>query len=194
MHFSFLVASDDPESELEPFVMQENVLLPQREDWPGDFDKADAARLGLQHDERGWYRIESHPQPYKFDWAAIGGRFSGVLIPKPGAISGRVAGETLPSFEADLVTSLAAHEDLRISLPSIERGSGFDQLRKGEVDLPITLEQYTPNAVLIIGEWHEASSEALFDDEQFAVWRAQVRRLLEEVPENILLTVFDAHH
>jgi hypothetical protein len=89
VHFSFLVASDDPESELEPFVMKENVLLPQREDWPGepgDFEEADAARLGLQHDERGWYRIESYPPPYKFDRAGIGGRFSRVLIPKPGAL------------------------------------------------------------------------------------------------------------
>jgi hypothetical protein len=50
----------------------------------------------------------------------------------------------LPSFEADLVTSLAAHEDLRISLPSIERGSGFDQLRKGEIDLSATLESIRP--------------------------------------------------
>lgn len=38
------------------------------------------------------------------DWAAIGGRFTGRLTPRPGATSAKVHGDAMPQWEADFAT------------------------------------------------------------------------------------------
>lgn len=67
------------------------------------------------------------------DWAAIGGRYTGQLIPRPGATSARVYGDALPSAEAHVAQFAPG------ARPHAAQGPGVDQLTLIDLDLDGTL-------------------------------------------------------
>lgn len=89
------------------------------------------------------------------DWGAIGGRYTGSLILRPGATSGRVYGDAIPDFEAALVRALSDRDWTTTVRPGRRRG-GVDQARKGDIDFPRTFAAggRTP-LVVVDGVWHE---------------------------------------
>lgn len=80
------------------------------------------------------------------DWAGIGGRYTGLLMPRPGATTGRVYGDTLPSFEA----AIAGHmpEGITSHRPGADPGPGVDQLRGQDLDVATTIDGFIPPYVL----------------------------------------------
>lgn len=67
-------------------------------------------------------------------------------------------------------------------------GDRADRARKGEVDLAVVLAD-PPAALLADGEWHECPLAR----DTGAAWAAEVRMLLETLPDDVLLTAVDLH-
>ena len=71
------------------------------------------------------------------DWAGIGGRYTGSLIPLPDATSGRIYGDTLPRHEAGLA-ALIGESGTAMTRPGALQRSGVDQLTIRDLDFAAT--------------------------------------------------------
>jgi hypothetical protein len=83
------------------------------------------------------------------DWAAIGGRYTGSLIPIPGATTARVYGDALPNIEAAFHGWFA---DMDMDGVGFHRhtcgGPGVDQVRRRDLDVAATIDGFLPPIVL----------------------------------------------
>jgi hypothetical protein len=84
-------------------------------------------------------------------WGAIGGRFSGRLILKPGATTGRVYSNAASDLEAGV--AMTGVKTWSASAPG--PGKGVDQARKGDVDWETTDIARYMRTLVIDGVWHE---------------------------------------
>src|SRR6266508_423865 len=89
------------------------------------------------------------------DWHAIGGRYTGNIILKAGATSGRVYGDAISSIEARMATWD----------PTMQRGTkqdpGVDQALARDVEWERTSGEVRSPALLVDhGEWHEPPQDA----------------------------------
>jgi len=89
------------------------------------------------------------------DWHAIGGRYTGNIILKAGATSGRVYGDAISSIEARMATWD----------PTMQRGTkqgpGVDQALARDVDWERASGEVRSPALLVDhGEWHEPPQDA----------------------------------
>jgi hypothetical protein len=147
------------------------------------------------------------------DWYGIGGRFTGALIPKPAATTGKVYGDAMPDVEARVLGALGER-----GVPasrSMGKGPGVDQLRLHDLERIAEL----PAAVIIDGTRHgyeldpaetaallaahlgvyssrdtEAHDAALKSaHRKMDEWAGEMNRLLNEVDPNALITIIDSH-
>lgn len=93
------------------------------------------------------------------DWAAIGGRYTGTLVLRPGAVSGTVYGDAVPDVEAAL-TAMGADRGLAVvrTVPGVEASpavSGVDQALARDVDWEASSRYVAPVHVVIDGVWHD---------------------------------------
>ena len=112
-----------------------------------------------------WHRselaaeIEHADVPVSPDWVGIGGRYTGMLIPKPGA-TGKLVGWTMPAVDAWMENMVAE------SAPgaTFQRGGarsdrrGVDQISAADVDWRATSAEADrmPRAVVVDGTWHDS--------------------------------------
>lgn len=123
------------------------------------------------------------------DWYGVGGRYTGTLMPKPGATSGRVYGDAMPGIEAALVGQLS---DAGVAAQRLSRRSeGVDQIQLSDLDIAATLDRVAPTVVIVGDVVH--TCEITFDDRQMAEWDATVKRLLGEAGPEQIVSVVDAH-
>ena len=123
---------------------------------------------------------EGQLQPYagpgqRVDWFAIGGRYTGNLILKQGATSGRVYGDAMPEFEVHLAM-MPRPDDTAIGargLHGTQHGPGVDQARHGDVDWPVT-PVASPAILVDHGQWHEPDDEAFTTGMVASMCRATV--------------------
>jgi hypothetical protein len=79
-------------------------------------------------------RVERTKLPYGTpDWAGIGGRYTGRLIPLPGATTGVAHGDTLTPIEAWMATHSPG-----FVRPGAAQGAGVDHIARRELDLEAT--------------------------------------------------------
>lgn len=92
------------------------------------------------------------------DWAAIGGRYTGMLLAKPNATSARVYGDAVPDFEAAVVSMISKPlGELYLPAHHHRPGAsatrpGVDQVEIGELASPWTAPGIFPYAVLDVNE------------------------------------------
>lgn len=200
MHTALLVIGDDPIGQLVQGA-------------PDDWNRAESTAT-VKHGKKSddWYGD---------DWYGIGGRYSGSLIPMPGATSGRVYGDAMPGLEAALAGYVP--EGATMSRPGLEPRDGVDQIRLGELDIVATLARFNATAVVVNGVTHthdltgeetglamalamaatmpgvnlapgtEDGEEAQSVMRKLDAWDAKVRRLLSEADPTELVSVVDAH-
>jgi hypothetical protein len=113
----------------------------------------------------------------KWDWFVFGGRWGGRLLLKPGR-SG--------------ILSIESHvEDRKCSPLQVDR------TRFGDVDWEATRKTFSPFAVLKRGEWHEQGGMGwfgvAFDCKPDAEWEDEITGLLDGVPDEETVSVYDCH-
>jgi hypothetical protein len=116
------------------------------------------------------------------DWAAIGGRFTGMLPVNPGAPSARVYGDALPPFEAEIARMLV-DRGWALGRPGRSRRNGVDQARKR--DVPASGLAFLAD----IAGFIVADDRTCHSDDDFGARLA----LLESVSPDALMTVVDVH-
>jgi hypothetical protein len=151
------------------------------------------------------------------DWCGIGGRYTGSLIPVPGATSGIVFGDTLPAFEASVVTQLMQGWGVVLTRPA-HQGAGVDQIARRDLDIEATIVTMMPRYVLdAVGGLHslgltpsedaaatvmelgslrpgavtEAEVRAVHDKRE--AWERRWRALIAAADPDALITVVDIH-
>jgi hypothetical protein len=170
MHTALLVIGDDPIGQL---------IQKAPSHWTRTDSTATAAHNSADEDDY-WTGD---------DWYGIGGRYSGTLIPRPGATSGRVYGDTMPGIEAALAGRLsnAGVVAQRMS----HHGEGVDQIQLSDLDIVATVDRVAPTAIVVGGVVHRC--EITMDEQKLAEWDAMVRRLLTEADPTEMVSVVDAH-
>lgn len=102
-----------------------------------------------------------------WDSAILGGRFTGSLFLKPGQ----------EGYKGQL--------DRYDYTPLFE--NGVDSAMKGAIDWT-AIPQLLPVVIVKDGEWIEWPEEATKDQ-----WKVEVHRLLGEVPDDVLVSLYDIH-
>jgi hypothetical protein len=140
------------------------------------------------------------------DWAAIGGRYSGMLIPKAGATSGRVFGDAMPDFEAHMSAHMSAlgralHPEHAEHIENIRMGyrgdrTGVDQVEIDDCDVDATFDAAT-TAPAVVVDLETAVYHMLPDHanvlEPLPADPDGCDRAFDSAPEGTLLTVVDVH-
>lgn len=107
----------------------------------------------------------------KWDWYELGGRWSGMISLKDGA-SG-ISGKGSLVFENE---------------------AGIDQAHKGDI---ANIESISTFAVLKDGEWYEKGKMGwfgvVFDEEDNDKWVAEIQKLIKELPDDTLISIYDCH-
>jgi hypothetical protein len=153
------------------------------------------------------------------DWSAIGGRYTGNLVPIPGAASARVFGDAIPAGEAQL---LAAAPGMERGAGGPQQGAGVDQVERGELDIQATFSRFSPTRILDAdGILHHpgltpdesATLLALLIARRFGrqpkrmpgqaeldsikaktiAWQAKVTELIQAAAPHQMITVIDVH-
>jgi hypothetical protein len=155
---------------------------------------------------------EMPPEMGTIQWAAIGGRYTGMVMPTPNALSARVHGDALPSGEAILFSGI---QGVVRMMPN--PGDGVDQVMRCEMDMAnplgripralidtdgtfhdpgLTPEQLAlefaegHNFVALNG--HEAELEELHL--KLDAWAQRVLAVLEAAPASARISVVDAKY
>lgn len=117
-----------------------------------------------------WKEYSTYNPKSKWDWYVLGGRWSGMIKLKEGAEG--VKGE-------------AGVHDNEI---------GIDQACKRDI---INLDEISTFAVLKDGEWYESGKMGWFgiviDGKDDDVWETEQKKLIEELPDNTLISIYDCH-
>ena len=143
------------------------------------------------------------------DWVAIGGRYSGFLIPQAGA-QGKVYGDAVPAVEAHLASYMPPGAVFTRPGARGDR-SGVDQIRASDVDWDATHDSAGgrwPAVLVAHGEWHDARAgltseesaacmvppEAVLPEHQAEVeaWRAAAAGKLGRWNRDVLIPALEA--
>ena len=152
------------------------------------------------------------------DWAGIGGRYTGSLIPVPGATSGVVYGDTLPVVDAGLA-ALAREAGGNMLRPRAVQRPGVDQLLVRDLDVEATATppqlldaednmhgpDLTPEEEGIymaiamfegygfqaVDEPSDADKDAVMS--KMDAWQQRYRELIAAADPDALITVVDVH-
>jgi hypothetical protein len=216
-HFSVLILGDEPEEQLEPFAELSAIDGPLAEDWraafvtevPRDRFAAAAREITVAAEAAGmpyapryrrlvqaadyaalftdFFGGESGPDgdwgyyanpAAKWDWFVLGGRFQGRLRLLPGR----------RGFSGERSWF---NEDAPV-LPNT-----CDQARAGDIDWAATRKVFTPFAVLKDGEWFEQGEMGwwgcVIAEKTDAAWAEEVAALLQGLPPETLVSVYDCH-
>jgi hypothetical protein len=107
----------------------------------------------------------------KWDWYVLGGRWSGLIKLKEGA-SGK-------SGRGSLI---------------MQNESGIDQAKKGDI---INIDELITFAILKDGEWYEKGKMGWWgitiDAKEEDVWASEFKKLVEGLPDDTLISIFDCH-
>jgi len=196
-HFTVMVIGEDPEGQLEPF--SEHIELPRYKVGKVSFEELSrfVEHYAPQHlDEKitteelyklhgvdwngnmwkknsdgNWDEWSTYNPNSKWDWYQLGGRWSGRIQLKEGATSGTVGAAGVFGNEI-----------------------GIDQALLGEI---ANINELTTFAVLKDGEWFEQGQMGWFgmssNDKNEEDWEAEVRSLLEGLPDDTLISMYDCH-
>ena len=127
----------------------------------------------------------------RWDWYQIGGRYRGLLKLKEGA-------EPVIPLHVDKFYESAifggAGFDYRKATDEMLAENRCDQAYRRDV---INLDDVTPYVVVKDGEWYERGKMGWWaiasNEKEEDVWESEVRKLLQDIPGDELLTVFDCH-
>lgn len=188
-HFSVLVIGDDVESALAPFQENNN----------GDCFKEYLAFGETPPEDGGKVDARENPNA-RWDWWRIGGRFSGGLMVRGGALADSA---TLGEVDWD---ALRKHREAKRSKwwteaqgkPAVERDLCYG------ITADMTREQYiakaarfAPFAVVKDGKWYEKGRmgwwACVSDEKPAATWEDEVAALLADLPPTTRLTIVDCH-
>lgn len=198
-HFVTMVIGDDPEKQLEPF--NENIEVDEYAsqkvseedkkrmlDHYGCTDFEECYKLHgedwndndwRKNEDGEWWEYSTYNPKSKWDWYVLGGRWSGrILKLKEGAESG-IEGEK--SFFSDT--------------------HGIDAALKKDIDFEAMYkedEEWAPYAILKDGEWISRGEMGYFgisfnETMTKGEWSAKVKELIESLPGNTLISMYDLH-
>ena len=127
----------------------------------------------------------------RWDWYQIGGRYRGLLKLREGA-------EPVKPLYVDefYASHIFGGEGFRYrkDTEDLLKENRCDQAYRRDV---INLDDITPYVVVKDGKWHERGEMGWFaiasNEKEEDVWEMEVRKLLENIPNDELLTVFDCH-
>jgi len=185
VHYPCMIVGPDPDRQLEPLSdhlsvpryrcfleASEVALMAEHFSLPSTDLSALAAKMPEWAEAEGGvedgrvFRWSTDNPNGKYDWYAIGGRFSGSLRLK----------QPVP------------RRWLRfLGVPPKER---VDQARKAEIQHEQLLAD-PPTALLLDGAWYECPFTS--DQAEVAKWRRQFADLFATIPDESLLTIVDLH-
>jgi hypothetical protein len=120
-------------------------------------------------DEEGNVYSTCNPQA-KWDWYSLGGRWSGLIKLKEGAVG------------TEGMSGVFNNE------------TGIDQARKGDITNINEIKTY---AVIKNGKWHERGQMGWFgmasNEKEVDVWDKQIEELLADVSDDTLISIYDCH-
>jgi len=198
-HFTVMVIGDDPELQLEPY--DENLDTPEysrgevsdedREQFLQFYKERDTNneledksfeeiykihgddwnRNAWRPDENGVFQEYSNYNPKsKWDWYQLGGRWSGLIKLKEGA------------------------EGIEGESGVFDNETGIDAAYKKDI---ANLDQIRPFAVLKDGEWYERGEMGWWaivaNEKDTDVWEAELKKLLDGLPDDTLISIYDCH-
>ena len=153
-----------------PYTSFDKCYADNGEDWDGN---------RCRKNEAGeWCEYSTYNPEAKWDWYLLGGRWSGqILIIKKGATTG-IVGE--PAW--------------------CSKTRGIDAARKKDIDFEAMYrkeEAWAPYAVVKDGKWYArgrmgwwgVSHDNMSDEE----WVAKVQELIESLPDDALVSIYDCH-
>lgn len=107
----------------------------------------------------------------KWDWYVLGGRWSGLIKLKENANGNTGRGSLVMQNEA-----------------------GIDQAEKGDI---ANFDELTTFAVLKDGEWYEKGKMgwwgAVHDEKDEELWENELKKLVQGLPDDTLISIFDCH-
>jgi len=194
-----MVIGDDPELQLEPY--DENLDTPEysrgevsdedREQFLQFYKERDTNneledksfeeiykihgddwnRNAWRPDENGVFQEYSNYNPKsKWDWYQLGGRWSGLIKLKEGA------------------------EGIEGESGVFDNETGIDAAYKKDI---ANLDQIRPFAVLKDGEWYERGEMGWWaivaNEKDTDVWEAELKKLLDGLPDDTLISIYDCH-
>lgn len=113
----------------------------------------------------------------KWDWCQLGGRHAGKLLLKLG--------------RSGVLSPESREDGARFSPQEV------NQARFGDIDWQETRKRFSPFAVLKHGQWHEWGEMGAFgmvsDPKPDAVWEDEISRLLKDVPDDEIVSIYDCH-
>lgn len=159
------------------------------------------------------FYIDEDPNPYGLDWAGIGGRYTGTLIPLPGATTGVVYGDTLPQTEAELAR-IASEAGGNLKRMGAQQGPGVDQIAIRDLDVEATTRAgylldadnqmhdiaLTPKESGLLMALQYGLAKDVSDDEMDALeskldaWKQRWHELIAAADPDALITVVDGHN
>lgn len=149
------------------------------------------------------------------DWVAIGGRYTGSLILRPGATTGVVYGDAIPDAEAWLARVIG--EGFQRGVNPQPRGQGVDQAQAGDIIGATSPPPYILDAdgvihhpgltgeemaAAVVLNWaarqpgiHSDISEetAAAVQRKAGAWAERSARMLAALPADALVTVVNVH-
>lgn len=204
-HFTVMVIGNDAKKQLEPFdenmeveryscnVTQDEVdrfmeYYKKENEADKDLDfQAMYKKHGESWNDGRWEQTKdgviewsTYNPNSKWDWYQLGGRWAGRIMVKEGV------GYDPPNF------SWGWDEE---SKKEVLSGRRTDSAIKGNIE---NLSELTAFAVLMNGEWHEngemgwfgiSHGETMTDDE----WKSKVQELLNGLPDDSLISMYDCH-
>ncbi len=162
-HFTVMVIGENPEEQLRPYHEYECTGI---KDKHVVFVENDEYDIDDETDKKGhWTNPNS-----KWDWYSLGGRWSGMIKLRDGAtgINGRAG--------------------------TFGNETGIDQARKGDI---INFVELTTFAVIKDGKWYERGEMGWFgvvsDEKEAEQWAIELKKLVEGLPDETLISIFDCH-
>jgi hypothetical protein len=142
----------------------------------GRYDEIFEQWFGGQRRRNGDWGHYRNPEA-KWDWFQFGGRWAGKLVLKPGR-------KGVLSLESE-------DEDQEFSPLEV------DQACFGDVDWEKTRKTFSPFAVLKHGRWYEVGQIGWFgatlERKSDEAWEDEISRLLDGIPDNETVSVYDCH-
>jgi len=196
-HFTVMVIGEDPEGQLAPYdenievdeYVRETVPDEEKErfmelyikNYPELKDKSFEEiyeKHGNSWNESSWRKDENGVlQEYstynpksKWDWYQLGGRWSGLIKLKEGA------------------------EGIEGEAGVFDNGTGIDAAMKKDI---ANLDEIRTFAVVKDGQWYERGEmgwwACVSNEKDEAEWEAEFKKLLEGLPDDTLISIFDCH-
>jgi len=183
--------------------------IPVKETYP-NFSRYMEEYHGLEKDEdEGKYGYWRNPNS-KWDWYELGGRWGGFFTLKDGSTSDQDlkreidfkgmedkqrarAAELWDETEEMIAEAEKEEKDIRWEL-SFQYGRGEDDTRESYIEDSVGIHVF---AVLKDGQWYEKGKmgwwDCVSDEKDPEAWERELNKLLEETPDDTMLSLYDCH-